>query len=82
VDRLLAQAAASAGDDGVRAEAAPWREMAPERRLEVVWALCAEAAWYRALWSDELRVRAERPEPLPDDALVLLARMRGATGRR
>jgi len=73
--RLLAQAEMFASDEHVLAEAARWRDASPEERLAETWRLCAMVPWFQALWSDEVRARAQRPEPLPADTLALLENM-------
>jgi len=73
--RLLAQAEMFAGDDQLLAEAARWRAVSPEGRLAETWRLCAMVPWFQALWSEEVRLRAARPEPLPADTVALLERM-------
>lgn len=80
--RLLAQAELFAGDEHLLAEAARWRDASPEERLAETWRLCAMVPWFRSLWSDEVRERAARPEPLPADTVALLERMvaRGRSG--
>jgi len=64
-----------ASEEHVLAEAARWRDATPEERLAETWRLCAMVPWFRALWSDDVRARAERPDPLPPDTVALLERM-------
>jgi len=73
--RLLAQAEMFGSDDQLLTEAARWRHASPEERLAETWRLCALFPWFRALWSDEVRARVARPEPLPADTVTLLERM-------
>jgi hypothetical protein len=74
--RLLAQAEAFASDELIVSEAARWRDASPQERLVETWRLSTMVPWFRSLWSPELRARADQPEPLPADAMALLARMK------
>ena len=73
--RLLAQAAMFGSDDQLVAEAARWRDASPEERLAETWRLCGMIPWFQALWSDDVRERAGRPELMPADTIALLERM-------
>lgn len=73
--RLLAQAELFDSDQHLLAEVARWRDATPEERLAETWRLCAMVPWFQALWSDDVRERVGRPEPLPADTIALLERM-------
>jgi hypothetical protein len=74
--RLAAQVDAFSGDDHIRAEAAPWRDATPEERLAATWKLCQLVPWFRSLWPEDVRRRADEPEPLPPSTLALLERLK------
>lgn len=78
-DRIRAQVAFFSGDDHVRREAAPWKDRTPTERLHAAAALCRQATRFLARLEPDRRARALVPDPLPEDALALLQRMRDAT---
>ena len=73
--RLLAQAEMFASVEHLESEVARWRDATPEERLAEPWRLCAMVPWFQALWTDEVRERAARPDPLPADTIALLERI-------
>lgn len=73
--RLMAQVEHFSGDEHVRREAAPWRNATPVERLAAAVTLCQQAARFRALWSEDVRRRAEVPDALPPDAIALLSKL-------
>ena len=79
--RLAAQVQALSGDDHVRCEAAPWCDATPAERVAATWRLCALVPWFRSLWPEDVRQRADQPEPLPADTLALLERLKQAERR-
>jgi len=79
--RLMAQVDAMSGDEQVLREAEPWRDATPEERLAATWSLCADVPSFEALWPDDVRARADEPEPLPADAIEILARLRAHSPR-
>jgi hypothetical protein len=80
-ERLAAQVQALSGDEHTRREAAPWCDATPEERVAATWRLCALVPWFRSLWPEDVRQRADQPEPLSADSLALLERLKQA-GRR
>lgn len=70
--RLAEQVRAFSGDEHVRREAAPWRDATPTERLAETWRLCSLVPWFRSLWPDEVRARADVPEPLPASTVAIL----------
>lgn len=74
--RLFAGVEYFSGDAHVRREADAWREVTPEERLATTLGLAGVAAHQLAIKSDEIRARAEEPDPLPADALAILAELR------
>ena len=79
--RLAAQIDALSGDDHIRREAAPWRDATPEQRVAATWHLCALVPWFRSFWPEDVRQRADQPDPLPADTVALLESLKQA-GRR
>ena len=80
-ERLAAQVQALSGDDHIRRAAAPWCDATPAERVAATWRLCALVPWFRSLWPEDVRQRADQPEPLSADTLALLERLKQA-GRR
>jgi hypothetical protein len=76
--RLAAQVQALSGDDHVRREAAPWRDATPEERVAETWRLCALVPWFRSLWPEDVRARADAPESLPASTKAILERLKQA----
>jgi hypothetical protein len=74
--RLQEQVRAFSGDEHVHREAECWREATPEERVAETWRLCALLPWFRSLWPDDVRRRADVPEPLPRETLALLERLK------
>ena len=80
--RLTEQVRALSGDQQLVREAAPWRDATPEERLAETWRLCSLVPWLQSLWPEDVRVRAEQPEPLPASALAILENLkRAGTGK-
>lgn len=80
--RLAEQVRVLSGDDHVRREAAPWRDATPEERVAETWRLCALVPWFRSLWPEDVRARADAPEALPASTLAILERLKQAGGAR
>ncbi len=80
--RLAEQVRALSGDEHVRREAAPWRNATPEERLAETWRLCALVPWFRSLWPEDVRARADAPESLPASTVAILERLKQAGGAR
>jgi hypothetical protein len=76
--RLAEQVRALSGDEHIRREAGPWRDATPEERVAETWRLCALMPWFRSLWPEEVRARADGHEPLPASTLAILERMKQA----
>ena len=76
--RLAEQVRVLSGDDHLRREAAPWRDATPEERLAETWRLCALVPWFRSLWPEDVRVRADAPESLPASTMAILERLKQA----
>ena len=80
--RLAEQVRVLSGDDHVRHEAAPWRDATPEERVAETWRLCALVPWFRSLWPEDVRARADAPEPLPVGTMAILERLKQEGGQR
>lgn len=80
--RLAEQVRALSGDEHTHREAAPWRDATPEERLAETWRLCALVPWFRSLWPEDVRARADAPVPLPANTLAILERFKQAGGGR
>jgi len=80
--RLAEQVRALSGDEHTRREAAPWRDATPEERVAETWRLCALVPWFRSLWPEDVRARADAAEPLPANTLAILERFKQAGGGR
>ncbi|MEI8255142.1 MAG: hypothetical protein WCJ30_05660 [Deltaproteobacteria bacterium] len=65
----------------VRAEAAPYRDMTPEKRGELLASACRAAARMLRARADGARA-AEYRDPLPESSKLALARLRGARSIR
>ena len=76
--RLAEQVQVLSGNDHVRREAEPWRDATPEERVAETWRLCALVPWFRSLWPEDVRARADAPELLPADTLAMLERLKQA----
>ena len=74
--RLAEQVRVLSGDDHLRREAAPWRDATPEERLAETWRLCALVPWFRSLWPEDVRARADTPESLPASTVAILERLK------
>ena len=74
--RLAEQVRAFSGAEHLQIEAAPWRDATPEERIAETWRLCSMVPWFRSLWSEEVRARAEAPEPLPASTMAILERLK------
>lgn len=74
--RLAEQVRAFSGDEHVRREAAPWRDATPAERVAQTWRLCALVPWFRSLWPEDVRARADVPEPLPASTVAILERLK------
>ena len=74
--RLAEQVRASSGDVHLRREAEPWRDATPEERVAETWRLCALVPWFRSLWPEDVRARADAPESLPDSTIAILERLK------
>jgi hypothetical protein len=74
--RLAEQVRELSGDDHVRREAAPWRDATPEERVAETWRLCALVPWFRSLWPEDVRARADAPESLPASTMAILERLK------
>jgi hypothetical protein len=77
-ERLAAQVRALSGDEHIRREAAPWCDATPAERIAATWRLCALVPWFRSLWPEDVRQRAEQSDPLPAHTLALLKRLKQA----
>jgi len=40
------------------------------------WRLCALVPWFRSLWPEDVRARADAPAPLPASTLAILERFK------
>jgi len=76
--RLAEQVRVLSGDDHIRREAAPWRNATPEERLAETWRLCGLVPWFRSLWPEDVRARADVPEALPAGTMAILERLKQA----
>lgn len=76
--RLAEQVRLLSGDDHLRREAEPWRDATPEERLAETWRLCALVPWFRSLWPEDVRARADAPVPLPASTVAILERLKRA----
>jgi hypothetical protein len=74
--RLAEQVRALSGDEQLRREAAPWRDATPAERLAETWRLCALVPWFRSLWPENVRARADAPEALPASTVAILERLK------
>jgi len=74
--RLAEQVRVLSGDIHVRREATPWRDATPEERLAETWRLCALVPWFRSLWPEDVRARADAPESLPASTMAILERLK------
>jgi len=74
--RLAEQVRALSGDEYVRREAAVWRDATPEERVAETWRLCALVPWFRSLWPEDVRTRADAPDALPANTLAILERLK------
>ncbi|MGB8297349.1 MAG: hypothetical protein WCG85_18120 [Polyangia bacterium] len=74
--RLAEQVRALSGDEHIRREAAPWRDATPAERVAETWRLCALVPWFRSLWPEDVRARADAPDPLPANTLAILERLK------
>ncbi len=72
--RLAEQVRAMSGEAALRREAALWRDATPAERVAETWRLCGLV--FRSLWPDDVRARADTPEPLPASTLAILERMK------
>jgi len=79
--RLAEQVRTLSGDAQLLRETAPWRDANPEERVAETWRLAALVPWFRSLWPEEVRLRADAPEPLPADTLAVLERLKRSGGR-
>jgi hypothetical protein len=76
--RLTEQVRALSGDQQLARETAPWRDATPEERLAETWRLCSLLPWLQSLWPEDVRARAEQPEPIPASALAILENLKRA----
>jgi len=74
--RLAEQVRMLSGDAHLRREAEPWRDATPEERLAETWRLCALVPWFRSLWPEDVRARADAPKPLPASTMAILERLK------
>ena len=74
--RLVEQVRVMSGDEHLRREATPWRNATPEERVAETWRLCALVPWFRSLWPEDVRARADAPEPLPASTVAILERLK------
>lgn len=74
--RLAEQVRGLSGDDHLYREAATWQDATPEERVAETWRLCALVPWFRSLWPEDVRARADAPEPLPANTLAILERLK------
>ena len=74
--RLAEQVRVFSGDEHIRREAAPWRDATPAERVAETWRLCALVPWFRSLWPEDVRARADAPDPLPANTLAILERLK------
>jgi len=79
--RLAEQVRTMSGDEHLARETATWRDATPEERLAETWRLCALVPWLQSLWPEEVRARAEQPEPLPASTLAILENLKRAGAR-
>jgi hypothetical protein len=80
--RLAEQVRAMSGDEQLLRETAPWRDATPEERLAETWRLCSLLPWLESLWPEDVRARAEQPDPLPASALAILENLKRAGAGR
>jgi len=80
--RLAEQVRVFSGDEHIRREAAPWRDATPAERVAETWRLCALVPWFRSLWPEDVRARADAPEPLPASTLAVFERFKQAGGAK
>jgi len=80
--RLAEQVRVLSGADHLRREAEPWRNATPEERLAETWRLCALVPWFRSLWPEDVRARADAPELLPASTVAILERLKQACEAR
>ncbi len=80
--RLAEQVRAMSGDEQLLRETAPWRDATPEERLAETWRLCSLVPWLESLWPEDVRARAEQPEPLPESAMAILESLKRAGAGR
>jgi hypothetical protein len=76
--RLAEQVRVLSGDDHIRREAMVWRDATPEERVAETWRLCALVPWFRSLWPDDVRARADVVESLPASTMAILERLKQA----
>lgn len=76
--RLTEQVRALSGREQLLRETAPWRDATPEERLAETWRLCSLLPWLQSLWPEDVRARAEQPEPLPASVLAILESLKRA----
>jgi len=75
---LAEQVRMLSGSDHLRREAEPWRNATPEERVAETWRLCALVPWFRSLWPEDVRARADAPEALPPSTVAILERLKQA----
>jgi hypothetical protein len=80
--RLAEQVRALSGDEHIRRESAPWRDATPEERVAETWRLCALVPWFRSLWPEDVRARADAPESLPASTMAILEQLKQSGGTR
>ena len=80
--RLAEQVRVLSGDDHVRREAAPWRSATPEERVAETWRLCALVPWFRSLWPEDVRARADAHEQIPENTMAILEQLKRAGEER
>ena len=80
--RLAEQVRVLSGDDHLRREAEPWRAATPEERVAETWRLCALVPWFRSLWPEDVRARADAPESLPASTMAILERLKLSGGTK
>lgn len=80
--RLAEQVRLLSGNNHLRREAAPWRDATPEERLAETWRLCALVPWFRSLWPEDVRARADAAESLPASTMAILERLKRAGEER
>ena len=80
--RLAEQIRALSGDNHIRREAAPWRNATPEERVAETWRLCALIPWFRSLWPEDVRARADAHEPFVESTMAILEQLKRAGEER